>query len=112
MASRNSGQNCGSFQREIGHHPIEIVEGAADHEIGGALRRRQAGVDRQAVFVDEVGDDGIAVTDVVSVIVDIRQLAARRRFRVEDMRVLERQPDELKEGEDLEPERIVVGDPE
>ena len=51
---------------------------------------RERRVDGQAIFVFEVGDDGLAVADRLTIVNDIGKLPARRRRGVEDVLVNER----------------------
>ena len=96
----------------IGHHPIEIVEHAPDQQVRVPLRRGQAVIDFEAIFPDEMGDDGVAVADMGAVIHNVRELAARRILCVEDVLMPERQIAQLEEGKYFQAVRIVVGDPE
>jgi len=82
---------------------------ARDHQVGVMLRSSEVVVDRQAVFVDEMRDDGVAVADDLAAIVDIGQLPARRLRGIKDVLVRERDTGELQESINLEPVTVVVG---
>ena len=51
----------------------------------GPLQSRQGTVDREMILLDEMSDDRVAVADMLAVVDDIGQLAARGGFRVENM---------------------------
>ena len=74
-----------------------------------ALARGQPLVDGQAIFADEMSDDDVAVADRLAGIGDKRELAARRRRRVENVLVAERHVAQPQNGEDLQAVTVVVG---
>ena len=47
----------------IRHNPIKVIEHTGDEKACVPLRRAQRSVDSQAVFADEMGDNGFAVAD-------------------------------------------------
>jgi hypothetical protein len=64
------------------------------------------------MLLDEMSDDCIAVADMLALIEDIGQLAARGGFRVENVLMMESQVAKLEERENLKPIRIIVRDAE
>jgi hypothetical protein len=100
------------FPARIGHHPIEIIEHARYQEIPVALLRGQSSIERQPIFLRQKGDNRFAVADRLAVIDDVRQLAAWRVRRIDDVLVAEGQTAQAQEGIDLQPIAVVVGDAE
>ena len=96
----------------IRHHPVEVVEHARDQKVRGSLCRRQRRIDRQPVFLRDIGKDGLAVTDRIVTIDDVRQLTARRLRGVENMLLPERHARQLEECKYLQAVAVVVGDAE
>jgi hypothetical protein len=64
------------------------------------------------IFVDQMGDDRIAVADRRAVVLDVRQLPARCGAGIENMLMTKWYFGQAKKRESLEPERIIVSDPE
>jgi hypothetical protein len=96
----------------VRHHPIEVIEHAGDQMVGIALGAGQPLIDRQPIFANEVGDDGVTVADRLAVVDDVGQLAARRRRGVENVLVPERDAGEPQESEHLQAIAVVVRDAE
>jgi hypothetical protein len=55
------------------------------------------------VFVDQIGNDGVTIADRCAVILNVRQLSARRGAGVENMLVTKRYFGEFEKRESLEP---------
>jgi hypothetical protein len=58
----------------------------------------EPGVDRKAVFANEMGDDGIAVANRLCFVEDIRKLTARRSRRIENVLVPKGHPGKPQEN--------------
>ena len=71
-----------------------------------------AGIDRESIFLRDIGKDRLAVADYVVAIDDIGQLTARRLRGVKNMFVTERHAGELEECKYLQTIAVIVGDAE
>ena len=100
------------FPAGIRHHPVEVIEQSRDEKIEVALSRAQRGVDRQSIFADQMGDDGVAVADGLALVDDIGKLTARRPGCIEQMLMNEGKTDESQKRKNLQAVAVVIGDTE
>src|SRR6476620_10272444 len=100
------------FPTRIRHHPVEVVEQAGDQKVRGSLCRRQRGIDRESIFLRDIGEDRLTVPDYIVAVDDIGQLTARRLRDVKNMFVTKRHAGQLKECKYLKAITVVVGDAE
>src|SRR5262252_4784058 len=100
------------FPTRIRHHPIEVVEHAGDQKVRSSLCRRQRCIDRELVFLRDIGKNGLTVADYILAIDDIGQLTARCFCGIKNMLVAELHSCQLEKCIYLQAVAIIVGDAE